>query len=262
MVAYVPRARRETERDEEASLAGVTLVQGEEDLGGVMLEDALRSADLVVDALLGIGQERALMPDEPIGVALATLRARRDGYAPPKLVAADLPTGVNADTGDVDSLTVPPDLSVTFGLQRWGCTSAREAPLWARSSDRPWDPEGVAGGRGAGADDVTLAEVSITAAAGGRQQGHLGKLLVVGGSRRLYRRPGLAATAAYRQGAGLVTIACPELLVPALAPAHAEATWLPLETADDGHIRGEAAMALRGEGGGSRRRSSVRAWAT
>ncbi|MEX1104522.1 MAG: NAD(P)H-hydrate epimerase, partial [Dehalococcoidia bacterium] len=124
VIAYVPHARRETERDEEAETVGVTLVQGEDDAGALMLEDALRSADLVVDALLGIGQKRPIDPDEPIAVALVALARRREAFSPPKVVAVDLPTGVDADSGSVDPLTVAPDLTVTFGLPKVGMYQA------------------------------------------------------------------------------------------------------------------------------------------
>jgi NAD(P)H-hydrate epimerase len=78
-------------------------------------------------------------------------------------------------------------------------------------------------------------------------KGTFGKVLVVGGSRQYVGAPRLAATAAYRAGAGLVTVACPEALVGTLAGALAEATWLPMQGAEDGGLAGEAAIALRAE---------------
>lgn len=248
VIAYVPRARRETERDEEAETVGVTLVQGEDDAGALMLEDALRSADLVVDALLGIGQKRPIDPDEPIAVALVALARRREAFSPPKVVAVDLPTGVDADSGSVDPLTVPPDLTVTFGLPKIGMYQAPAS--------------GVVG-------KVQVIDIGIPKEAQERvglelmtsrwlksalprrpedgNKGTFGKVLVVGGSRRYIGAPRLAATAAYRAGAGLVTVACPESLVSTLAGALAEATWLPLDAAEDAGLAGEAAIALRSE---------------
>jgi NAD(P)H-hydrate epimerase len=76
-------------------------------------------------------------------------------------------------------------------------------------------------------------------------KGTFGKVLVVGGCRRYIGAVQLAATAAYRAGAGLVTIACPETIVSAVAPAIAEATWLPQPAADDGGLSENAAVALR-----------------
>jgi hydroxyethylthiazole kinase-like uncharacterized protein yjeF len=81
----------------------------------------------------------------------------------------------------------------------------------------------------------------------GANKGTFGKVLVVGGSTRYIGAPGLAAMAAYRAGAGLVTIACPREVASALAAGIAEATWLPQVAAEDGGLRAEAAVELRGE---------------
>ncbi len=67
----------------------------------------------------------------------------------------------------------------------------------------------------------------------------------MGGCSRYLGAVQLAATAAYRAGAGLVTVACPETIVPAIAPAIAEATWLPQPAAADGGLSEQAALSLR-----------------
>jgi NAD(P)H-hydrate epimerase len=250
VVAYVPRARRETGRDEEAAAAGVTVLQGEDDPGAVMLEDALRSADLVIDALLGIGQKRLIDPDEPIAVALIALAQRRQAFSPPKVVAVDLPTGVDADSGTVDPLTVPPDLTVTFGLPKVGMYQAPASGVIGKVQvidiGIPKDAQ-----EKVGLELMTARwlKAALPSRPEDANKGTFGKLLVVGGSRRYVGAPRLAATAAYRAGAGLVTVACPEALVTTLAGALAEATWLPLGMAEDGGLAGEAAISLRPEWG-------------
>ncbi|HEX6030940.1 MAG TPA: NAD(P)H-hydrate dehydratase [Tepidiformaceae bacterium] len=250
VIAYIPGARRDTTRDEEASESGVTLVQGEDDPGAVMLEDALRGADLVIDALLGIGQTRPLDPDDPLSVVLAALKRRRGEYSPPKLVAVDLPTGVDSDSGAVDPLAVEPDLSVTFGLPKVGMYQAPASGIVGKVQvidiGIPKEAEAKVG-----LELMTSRWLrsALPQRPEGGNKGTFGKLLVVGGSRRFIGAPRLAATAAYRSGAGLVTIACPATLVPALSAALAEATWFPLEPGEDGGLRGEAAIALRDEWG-------------
>jgi hydroxyethylthiazole kinase-like uncharacterized protein yjeF len=86
------------------------------------LPTAIGAADLVLDGLLGIGGRGGLR--EPYS-ALAGLVARaraEDGrrYAGPSVVAVDLPSGIDADTGVVDGPAVPADVTVTFGTWKPG----------------------------------------------------------------------------------------------------------------------------------------------
>ncbi len=81
------------------------------------LEAAAQGADVVVDALLGTGQESA-----PRGFALQGLQALA---AAGQRVAVDLPTGLHADTGQVLGAHVPPfDLTVSLGRLKQGLLCA------------------------------------------------------------------------------------------------------------------------------------------
>nr|BFD83193.1 bifunctional ADP-dependent NAD(P)H-hydrate dehydratase/NAD(P)H-hydrate epimerase [Streptomyces sp. Xyl84] len=73
----------------------------------------LDRADLVVDGIVGIGGKGGLRPD---AVPLAE-RVARSG-AP--VVAVDLPSGVEADTGEVRGAAVRADVTVTFGTHKPG----------------------------------------------------------------------------------------------------------------------------------------------
>ncbi|MBN9493705.1 bifunctional ADP-dependent NAD(P)H-hydrate dehydratase/NAD(P)H-hydrate epimerase, partial [bacterium] len=101
VAAYIPRQRRDATHEQALLERGLPIVHGEDDDGNGQLDALLSVADLVIDGLLGIGQERPLDPAEPIGLGLARLREARGRYQPPKLVAVDIPTGVAADTGAV-----------------------------------------------------------------------------------------------------------------------------------------------------------------
>src|SRR5215469_2028787 len=76
------------------------------------------AADLVIDGLLGIGGRGGLR--EPMAT-LATLadRVRADGGRP-AVVAVDLPSGIDADTGEVAGAAVRADVTVTFGTWKPG----------------------------------------------------------------------------------------------------------------------------------------------
>ena len=77
------------------------------------LADALDKADLIVDALFGTGFRG--MPEEP----LASLIGMVNGSGKPVL-AVDLPSGMEADTGVVAGACIRADLTVTLGLPKLG----------------------------------------------------------------------------------------------------------------------------------------------
>ncbi|MFH8338885.1 NAD(P)H-hydrate dehydratase [Streptomyces sp. AM6-12] len=76
-------------------------------------DEAIGRADLVVDGIVGIGGEGGLRPDaERLAAAVARSRAA--------VVAVDLPSGVEADSGEVRGAAVRADLTVTFGAYKPG----------------------------------------------------------------------------------------------------------------------------------------------
>ncbi|MET9799334.1 NAD(P)H-hydrate dehydratase [Streptomyces sp. NPDC006368] len=84
--------------------------------GGRVAHDpyaALERADLVMDGITGIGGRGGLRPD-----AVPVARAARDCGA--VVVAVDLPSGVDADTGEVAGEAVRADATVTFGAYKPG----------------------------------------------------------------------------------------------------------------------------------------------
>ncbi len=74
---------------------------------------ALGAADLILDGLLGIGGHGGLREPQ---ATLAGLAAR----SPAVVVAVDLPSGVDADTGVVEGAAVQADVTVTFGTLKPG----------------------------------------------------------------------------------------------------------------------------------------------
>ncbi|MEV7686457.1 NAD(P)H-hydrate dehydratase [Streptomyces bungoensis] len=74
---------------------------------------AIERADLVVDGIVGIGGKGGLRP-EARAVAEAVARSRA------AVVAVDLPSGVEADTGEVRGAALRADLTVTFGTHKPG----------------------------------------------------------------------------------------------------------------------------------------------
>ena len=86
--------------------------------GGRITADAgpIDAADLIIDGLLGIGGRGGLR--EPFaGLAARAELARLDGAT---VVAVDLPSGIDADTGVVEGPAVRADITVTFGAIKPG----------------------------------------------------------------------------------------------------------------------------------------------
>ncbi|MFI8171403.1 NAD(P)H-hydrate dehydratase [Streptomyces sp. NPDC085931] len=77
------------------------------------VEELIERADLVVDGVVGIGGKGGLRP-EAVPLAAAAGRSRA------AVVAVDLPSGVDADTGEVRGVAVRADLTVTFGTHKPG----------------------------------------------------------------------------------------------------------------------------------------------
>ncbi|KUM74880.1 bifunctional ADP-dependent NAD(P)H-hydrate dehydratase/NAD(P)H-hydrate epimerase [Streptomyces curacoi] len=76
-------------------------------------EASIERADLVVDGIVGIGGKGGLRPE----VAPLAAAAARSGAA---VVAVDLPSGVDVDTGEVRGEAMRADLTVTFGTHKPG----------------------------------------------------------------------------------------------------------------------------------------------
>src|SRR6266478_1998671 len=89
----------------------------EEDTLARLGETILR-ASYVLDALLGTGRSRPL-PDS-MRVLLGHVREEREKRDSLRVVALDLPTGMNADTGEVDPGTIPADMTITLAYPKLG----------------------------------------------------------------------------------------------------------------------------------------------
>jgi len=98
------------DRAHPGGLAALTAAGGRVVTGGRDATGAVRGARLVLDGIVGIGGSGGLRPDAAALVDLIT----------GTVVAVDLPSGVDADTGAVDGRAVRADLTVTFGGLKTG----------------------------------------------------------------------------------------------------------------------------------------------
>ena len=187
----------------------------------------LSKAEVVVDALLGTGRSRAI--EGAVRDALtkvADARGRRDG---PKVVAVDVPSGLDSDTGEADAATVAADVTVALGSVKRGCLTPTGASYCGqiRVADIGLGP--VSGGVGLEILDChSVAEMLPNRPTAGHK-GTFGHAVVVGGAEAYRGAPALAARAAARAGAGTVAIGAPESLTDSIAPMAPEATHIRLK---------------------------------
>lgn len=169
--------------------------------------EPLRSATLVVDALFGTGLTRAIAADS---VAARAVRLASAGRA--FVLAVDVPSGLSGDRADVPGPAVRADLTVTFGTPKrchvyvpaaglCGRVAVADIGLLPPDSAAPeGEPEAIV------AADVAPLFPPREAAS---HKGGFGHLLVAGGAEGYLGAPALAARAAHRSGAGLVTVSGP-----------------------------------------------------
>jgi hydroxyethylthiazole kinase-like uncharacterized protein yjeF len=87
--------------------------------GGTTVDTAPATVDLVMDGVVGIGGRGGLRPAAASVVSAAAQAPAADGGRP-IMVAVDLPSGIDPDTGDVPGEAVTADVTVTFGCLKPG----------------------------------------------------------------------------------------------------------------------------------------------
>jgi NAD(P)H-hydrate epimerase len=207
--------------------------------GHVQLRRALASAELVIDALLGAGANRPVEGDLAEIVQL-TNEMRASITAPYVVVAIDLPTGIQTDSGRVLQVAIRADLTIATGLLKRGLLLYPGRHYAGALHTVPIDLVAI--------DVENLMSEQISAAyarpllpdrPNDSHKGTYGKVLVVAGSPAYPGAASLATASAARVGAGLVTLATGRSLLggPGRTP---EITYLLLPEAEWG-LLGEGA---------------------
>ncbi len=205
---------------------GITHV--EEDESFQKLNDLICSHAVLLDGLLGTGIRLPLRPPIP-EVIRACREAINKCTSPPFVVAVDCPSGVDCDTGEAPAECLRADLTVVMAAVKMGLL---RFPAYSYVGDigvvgiglpddlRPWKAihRSVMT-----ADD---ARNSLPPRPLDAHKGTFGTALIVAGSLNYTGAALLAGQAAYRSGAGLVTLAVPSPLHAALSGQFPEATWI------------------------------------
>jgi NAD(P)H-hydrate epimerase len=197
-----------------------------------------RSATLVIDALLGTGITGAAR-----GAILDAIREINQGFPLAEVVAVDIPSGMDSDSGTSAGEFARADATVTFTAPKLAhamppnCDSIGElvvSPIGsppALYADAPID----------------LVEPAMFAALLAPRppwghKGTFGHALIAGGSRGKSGAAAMSGMAALRAGAGLVTVAS---AVPAEVAAHApELMTVPIEEGLEALAKGKTVVAI------------------
>jgi NAD(P)H-hydrate epimerase len=197
--------------------------------------------DVIVDALLGTGKSRPA--EGPIADALDEVRTRHPRAI---VVAADVPSGVDADTGAADPRTLRARVTVTFGAAKVGLYQYPAAEL--AGEVRVADigiPAAVADPLRTWLSDAELVRPFLPRRPQDAHKGTFGKLLVLAGAVSYTGAPYLTSMAAMRAGAGLVRLATPRSAHAVIAARLVEATFAPLPETEDGWLAAAALDRLR-----------------
>ncbi len=234
-----------------AKEANLLVAMSEDDRDKRLLKNMVASSDVVVDALFGIGVRLPIRDEAQrfLRAANQALHERENdaksdettfpfqpeqnkpSLAPIYVLAVDIPSGLEADTGQLDKNAIHANETLTFIVAKKGLLSS----------------DGMSAVGNLSVNDLSIPAKIIKKHANqyhlatpshirsqmptrtlNSNKGTFGKSLIITGSSNYYGATLLATEGAYRSGAGLVRVATPAPLVASLAPHIPEATWIPL----------------------------------
>ncbi|HEY7295372.1 MAG TPA: NAD(P)H-hydrate dehydratase [Dehalococcoidia bacterium] len=208
----------------------VPVANAEEDADLDTLRSWLTGSDLVIDALLGTGRARPI--EGALAAVLDAVGAARESTPPPKILAVDLPSGLDADSGAVDPHAVPADQTVTFQYPKLGLYTPERDVAGRLQVVEIGIPAGAAQDLPLELLERSWVRKHLPERPASANKGTFGKVLSLTGSLQYVGAAYLSTAAAARAGAGLVTFACVRSILPILAAKFAEGTFLPLPEED------------------------------
>ncbi len=204
-----------------------------------------RSADLVIDAVLGTGANGAAQ-----GAPLAAIRAINTQFPLAKVVAVDIPSGISSDIPVPAGEFARADYTVTFTAPKLCHVLGPACDLMGELRIGPiGTPPAMF------VDDPSIklyliAPELVSPLFAPRlkesNKGMYGHVLVIAGSRGKTGAAGMSGLAALRAGAGLVTVASAASAIPVIASYAPELMTEPLAETSSGAISGDAFDQIRG----------------
>lgn len=220
--------------------SGVRCIEASSDPDHYQLNEVLESTHIIVDAVLGTGISR------PIAGQLKRVLEKISNSKPGlRVIAVDIPSGLDPNTGKADPVCISAEVTIALGYPKLG--------LYEASAH---DKVGLVDIVDIGIPPGLDREVSITLMTSDKaksmlpmrlltaHKGDFGRTLIIAGSPNYIGAASLAATAAYRVGAGIVTLATPESLKLGLAAQVIEPVYLPLPESMPGELDPGASSSL------------------
>jgi len=244
--AYIAGSRDEDDvLIQRAKDSGCEIILLRGDLSYERLSTAIETHPVLLDGLLGTGIRLPLRGTIKDVLGWVKLKITTMD-SPPDIIAVDCPSGVDCDSGEAAFECIKADLTVTMAAYKQGIlkfpASNYVGELKCVGIGLPDDIKAH--------EEITREVVDINWVKGvlldrplDSHKSTFGVVLVMAGSVNYSGAVLLSGKAAFRSGAGWVTLAVPEPLHAALAGSFIEATWLPLPH-EDGWFAPEAADVL------------------
>jgi hydroxyethylthiazole kinase-like uncharacterized protein yjeF len=222
------------------------ILSTEKDPDGQMLKEWIKTTDIVVDGIFGIGVHLPLRKqyadvlhtvnqiirkskNQPVHETALIFPHQTVHSAPAiQVIAVDCPSGIDCNTGQADPNTLPADVTITFIAPKIGQVLSPAlsyvGELVIATLGIPAEPIH---------NQLELATLpNMKALLPHRpldaNKGTFGKSLIIGGCANYYGAPTLSAMACYRSGTGIVTVGTIPSAIHAIASQHPEPTYIPL----------------------------------
>lgn len=192
---------------------------------GITPIDVASDADLkleyapavIVDGLLGTGSKGA-----PRGFMAELIRFMNTEASRSFMLSIDIPSGLDADTGVAEGEAVIADITATMGLPKTGLIAQQALPYTGSVEliDIGIPAEYIEQTRGClDAEMIDRSDLFIPRRRRESHKGSYGHVLLIGGAKGFSGAIAMAARAALRSGAGLVSVLTPEEIYPIVAQA-------------------------------------------
>ena len=269
---YMLEERAEDDANYQAVInAELFIAQASHDQDSRLLKNMIRSADIIIDALFGIGI-RLPIRDLPAKVMRTvnqmtksdpasygetvavnpTLPHQLPARPKPFIYAIDCPSGIDCDTGQADINTIPADTTITFITSKHGQFMFPAAKyvgeLIVSQIGIPDTQTDISTLSHFIIDNETVKSKLPDRPVDGHK-GTFGKTFIVAGSKNYIGATSLSAESAYRSGVGLVTVATTTPIIEIIASQLREPTYIHLPD-EDGAISVSAHQSVQTQSNG------------